>query len=63
MLNVALIIRIVTFIITLFFIILLLLGATTSFSTEWYESDLYPMKFKVLYGNIKFKKGMYFVVI
>ena len=44
----ALIIRIVTFIITLFFIILLLLGATTSFSTEWYESDLYPMKFKVL---------------
>ena len=44
----ALIIRIVTFIITLFFIIILLLGATTSFSTEWYESDLYPMKFRVL---------------
>ena len=44
----ALIIRIVTFIITLFFIILLLLGATTSFSTEWYESDLYPKKFRVL---------------
>ena len=44
----AIIIRIVTFIITLFFIIILLLGATTSFSTEWYESDLYPMKFRVL---------------
>ncbi len=44
----ALIIRIVTFIITLFFIIILLLGATTSFSTEWYESDLYPKKFRVL---------------
>ncbi len=44
----ALIIRIVTFIITLFFIIILLLGATTSFSIEPYESDVYRNTFKVL---------------